>query len=194
LAASVKQAPPPTPQPPPSSTSKTVNATIKIERNEGSGVVLPGQQYKYPNLPGYNGFPSTCLFTSADPAIIQVQIWYYDPSGNAVQWGATQTYGNSSIIENGYTFYPTIDIQIPDAGYFWIEMSYTAINCTSCCGSNIISQWNNGFSGCDPTPLTNNLHQGKPKFTLKTSFKQYPSSWIDWSDIEDIDIECICNC
>lgn len=67
-----KTSPPPTPQPPPSSTSKTVNATIKIERNEGSGVVLPGQQYKYPNLPGYNGFPSTCLFTSADPAIIQV--------------------------------------------------------------------------------------------------------------------------
>lgn len=188
--------PPPTPpQPPPSTNSKPLTIQVQIERTEGSGGVTNGTKYKYPSYPGMETWPETCIFTSNDLAVIKVSVFYLDANSNPVQWGSTQIYTNNNLVEDGFSFYPTLSITAPESGFYWIEWEYTAENCTWCCDANIVKVGTHGFAGCMATPQTNNLSKGRPRFKVKSKFQDWTNRWqSDWTDIEETDISCVCYC
>lgn len=187
------QSSPPAPKPPPPPIKKQTELVLPPPTSEWGG---NGSNYKYPEVPGYNQFPPECVFTLTDIAAILVKVMYneYDANGNVSQVTqySAETFTNADIIPAPMGgFGPKLDIEVPESGWYWIEVEYVFYNCNQCCGHH--KTLGTGVPGCN-TPLPPNTPKGKPSIKGKTLYEEHFSYDTKIQNWEEYTFECLCNC
>ena len=189
---------PPAPRPAPSTTTNSKNVLLPLKPRESSGTMSNSTKIKLPDQAGYNAFGSVCDYTIADITKAELTIMYKDGSNQDVVH-STVNLLNSFTPNSIFYEWSCNSISLPTSGDYWLELRIEVAGCQSCCGamSNSYPSPGTGIVGCQASPQTQNLQQGKYIITAKTDYSNWdnfgslPVAVFNW---QFYTVTCLCNC